>query len=55
MRFIRDFLIALKEVTFEYVKSRIFPVTMVIIILFSLLIKQLFILQIKEGNDRCQI
>lgn len=38
MRLIKDFLIALKEVTLEYLKSRIFPVTVIIILLFCALV-----------------
>ena len=51
MRLIKDFLIALKEVTLEYLKSRIFPVTVVIILLFCALVGRLFKLQIKQGNQ----
>lgn len=51
MRLVRDFLIALKEVTLEYLKSRIFPVTVIIILLFCSLVGRLFKLQIKQGNQ----
>lgn len=54
MKILKDFLeilSSLKEVIFEYVKHRLFPVTVVIIILFSILVRRLFVLQIIEGQE----
>ena len=51
MRLIKDFFISLKELTFEYVKSRVFPVTLIIIVLFILLINRLFTIQIEQGHE----
>ena len=51
MKLFKDFLIAVKEITLEYIKSRIFPITLLIIILFITLVNRLFTLQIKQGNQ----
>ena len=51
MRLIKDFFISLKELTFEYIRSRLFPVTVILIILFVLLINRLFTLQIEQGEQ----
>ena len=47
MRWFKDLLISLKEITLDYVRSRIFPVTLVIILLFVILINRLFTIQIE--------
>ena len=51
MRLLKDFFISLKELTFEYIRSRLFPVTVFLIILFVLLINRLFTLQIEQGEQ----
>ena len=51
MRLFKDFLIAVKEITLEYLKSRIFPITVLIIVLFVVLVNRLFTLQVKQGNQ----
>lgn len=51
MKMIRDFLNALKEVALEYLKSRIFPVTVIMIVLAAVLLHRLFVLQIREGGE----
>ena len=48
---IREILESIKEIILDYVKHRLFPVTVVIIVLFSILINRLFTLQIKEGEE----
>ena len=50
MRWFKDLFISLKEITLEYVRSRIFPVTLVILFLFVLLINRLFTIQIEQGE-----
>lgn len=51
MRWFKDLFISLKEITLDYVKSRIFPVTLVIILLFVILINRLFTIQIEQGEQ----
>ena len=51
MRLLKDLFISFKEITLEYIKSRVFPVTLLIIVLFIVLINRLFTLQIEEGED----
>ena len=51
MRWFKDLFISLKEITFEYLKSRVFPVTLVILLLFALLINRLFTIQIEQGEQ----
>ena len=51
MRWFKDLLISLKEITLDYVRSRIFPVTLVIILLFVILINRLFTIQIEQGEQ----
>ena len=55
MRLFKDFLIAVKEITLEYIKSRIFPITILIIALFIALVNRLFTLQIKQGYQYTDI
>lgn len=47
----KELLASIKEVVLDYVKHRLFPVTVIIIILFSILIRRLFVLQIVEGEE----
>ncbi len=49
MKALRDMFRALWELLTEYVKSRIFTVTVIILVLFGLLVHRLFVLQIREG------
>lgn len=46
-----EILSSIKEIILDYVKHRLFPVTVVIIVLFSILVHQLFVLQIQEGQE----
>ena len=48
---IREILSSIKEIILDYVKHRLFPVTVVVIVLFSILIRRLFVLQIIEGEE----
>lgn len=48
---IREILSSIKEIILDYVKHRLFPVTVVVIVIFSILIRRLFILQIIEGEE----
>ena len=50
MKAIKEFLIYLKEIFFEYVKSRFFPVTLLAVVLALLLTRRLFYLQIRQGE-----
>ncbi len=49
MNALKDMFRALWELITEYVKSRIFTVTVIILVLFGLLTHRLFVLQIREG------
>ena len=51
MRLLKDLFISLKEITLEYIRSRVFPVTLLIIVLFILIINRLFTLQIEQGEE----
>ena len=51
MRTIKEFFIFLKDLLLEYLSSRFFPVTLILIIMFSVLITRLFNLQIVEGDS----
>ncbi len=48
---IKELFDSIKEIVLDYVKHRLFPVTVIILILFSILIRRLFILQIVEGDE----
>lgn len=48
---IREILESIKEVVLDYVKHRLFPITVIIFVLFFILIRRLFILQIIEGEE----
>ncbi len=50
-KMIKEFLENLKNILLDYLKSRIFPVTILMIFLFFLLGKRLFVLQIKNGDE----
>ena len=51
---LREILQSIKEIILDYVKSRLFPITVVILVLFSILIHQLFVLQIQEGEEHME-
>lgn len=51
---LREILQSIKEIIVDYVKSRLFPVTVVVLVLFSILLHQLFVLQIKEGQEHME-
>ena len=51
MKLFKDIFISLKEMLSEYLTSRVFPVTLLIIVLFFLLINKLFTLQIDQGEE----
>lgn len=48
---LKEILLSIKEIILDYVKHRLFPVTVVIIVLFSILVRRLFVLQIIEGEE----
>lgn len=50
MKLLKEFIIYLKELFVEYVKSRFFPVTILAIVLAFLLVQRLFYLQIRQGE-----
>ncbi|MBE5945145.1 MAG: hypothetical protein E7258_09570 [Lachnospiraceae bacterium] len=51
---IREFFESLKELILDYIKHRLFPVTVLVIVLFSILINRLFTLQIIEGEKHLE-
>ncbi len=51
---LREILHSIKELIVDYVKSRLFPITVVVIVLFSILVHQLFVLQIREGEEHME-
>ncbi|MGN0497120.1 MAG: penicillin-binding transpeptidase domain-containing protein [Lachnospiraceae bacterium] len=48
---LKDFFLALKEYIIEYVSHRLFIISALFVILFSILIGRLFVLQILEGEE----
>ena len=48
---LKEMLISLRDAILEYIKHRLFPVTVVIIVLFCVLARRLFVLQIVEGEE----
>lgn len=53
-KYFREMLASLKELILEYVKNRLFPVTIIVIGLFAILVRQLFMLQIVDGEEHMQ-
>lgn len=51
---IKEILTSIKEIILDYVKHRLFPVTVVVIVLFSILVRRLFELQIIEGQEHME-
>ena len=54
MRLLKDLWIAFKEIFLEYLKSRVFPITLLVIVLFFVLLNRLFTIQIKQGDQYSQ-
>ena len=50
MKLFKEFLIYVKDLFLEYVKSRIFPVTILFFVLTFILVNRLFYLQIRQGE-----
>ena len=50
MKLFKEFLIYLKDLFLEYIKSRIFPVTILFFVLTFILVHRLFYLQIQQGE-----
>ncbi len=50
MKLFKEFLIYIKDLFVEYIKSRIFPVTILIFVLTFVLVNRLFFLQIRQGE-----
>lgn len=48
---IREILASIKEIILDYVKHRLFPITVLVIVLFFILVRRLFTLQIIEGQE----
>lgn len=51
---IREILTSIKEIILDYVKHRLFPITVLIVVLFFLLVRRLFVLQIIEGDEHME-
>ena len=49
-----EILQSIKETILDYIKHRLFPITVVILVMFALLVKQLFTLQIVEGEKHIE-
>ncbi len=49
-----EILQSIKETVLDYIKHRLFPITMLLLIMFILLVKQLFTLQIVEGEKHME-
>ncbi len=54
MNTFKEFLLALKDIILDYVKSRLFPVTVLIVVMFCLLVNKLFNIQIVEGEEHSE-
>lgn len=50
MKLFKEFLIYIKDLFVEYIKSRIFPVTILFFVLMFILVNRLFYLQIRQGE-----
>ena len=51
---LKEMLASLKDAILEYIKHRLFPVTVLIIVLFCILARRLFVLQIVEGEEHVE-
>ena len=47
----KEIFLSVMEIILDYVKHRLFPLTVVFVVLFSILIHRLFVLQIVEGKE----
>ncbi len=50
-KLVKEFLENLKNILMDYLKSRIFPVTLIMLLMFFALGRRLFVLQIKNGDS----
>ncbi len=51
---IREILHSIKEIILDYVKHRLFPITVLVLVLFFILVRRLFVLQIIEGEEHME-
>ncbi|MDE6024427.1 MAG: hypothetical protein K2G45_03135 [Lachnospiraceae bacterium] len=51
---LREILTSIKEIILDFVKHRLFPVTVLVIVMFFILVKRLFALQIVEGQEHME-
>ncbi len=51
---IREILDSIKEIILDYVRHRLFPITLIVIALFCVLVNRLFQLQIVEGKEHME-
>lgn len=51
---IREILHSIKEIILDYVKHRLFPITVLVLVLFFILVRRLFVLQIVEGEEHME-
>ncbi|MBE5945882.1 MAG: hypothetical protein E7259_02925 [Lachnospiraceae bacterium] len=51
---IREILHSIKEIIFDYIKHRLFPITVLVFVLFFILVRRLFVLQIIEGEEHME-
>lgn len=49
-----EILQSIKETILDYIKHRLFPVTVILVVMFILLVRQLFTLQIVEGEKHME-
>jgi len=49
-----EILQSIKETILDYIKHRLFPITVLIIVMFVMMVKQLFTLQIVEGEKHME-
>ncbi len=51
---LKEMFFSICEIVLDYMKHRLFPVTVVFVLLFSILIRRLFVLQIVEGREHME-
>lgn len=54
MQLLREILISIKEIILDFVKHRLFPVTVLVTLLCCILVQRLFVLQIIEGQEHME-
>lgn len=54
MSILREIFISIKEIILDFVKHRLFPVTVLVIVMFFILVRRLFALQIVEGQEHME-